>query len=349
KHFDTRLNQWINNENPKIVDEPILTEKLDNTLLELYFPDTPFSFGHIDEKSTVDDLYKHPDGHVLLLSSKSRLLYGPRECLETIEKLCPDRKDRGAYGSILLGSCKDAIYKEMNVLVVDDATGENGGILPNGLAWRQVGDCHGKISPSLALELSETVEQVIQHRLGIPDQFRFAKGTLAPKNLNQLPYLKGNPQLDLILPTSSFKGGDKKNNPISPGLHQVKVWIGEKELSQLGKIATSQVHASFPEGIKDYLKDLEDRAKKLQDLQDDPRQLAQYFCDKYETRQEVEDHNKNKNHANNYDNEQDAIESDSEPSKTNQQNDDLIYRILKADLSSSHCQLLETQKVSNLA
>lgn len=55
KHFDTRLNQWIANENPQIVNEHILTEKLDNTLLELYFPNQQFSFGHIDEKSTVDD------------------------------------------------------------------------------------------------------------------------------------------------------------------------------------------------------------------------------------------------------------------------------------------------------
>ena len=39
KHFDTRLNQWIytdtNNKNPK----SILAEKLDNTLLESYFPE----------------------------------------------------------------------------------------------------------------------------------------------------------------------------------------------------------------------------------------------------------------------------------------------------------------------
>jgi hypothetical protein len=276
KHFDTRLHQWIANEHPSLVDEPILTEKLDNTLLELYFPNTPFSFGHIDEKSSVDDLYNHPDGHVLLLSSSSRLLYGSPDCLETIEKLCPDRKDRGAYGSIFLGSCSNAIYKEMNILVVNDATGENGGILPNHVAWRQVGDCHGKISTTLATELSGTIEHVIQHRLGIPDQFRFAKGTLAPKDLSQLQSLKPNTTLDLIVPTSSFKGGDKKNNPILPGLHRVKVWIGEKERSLSGKIATSQVHASFPSGIRDYLKKLEKQAEKLQDLQNDPRQLAEY-------------------------------------------------------------------------
>ena len=99
KHFDTRLNDWIylDRNNP----DSIINEKLENSLLELYLPNQEFSFGHIDEKSTAQDLYNHPEGHQLLLSSKTRLLYGTPESLETIEKLCPDRKDRGAYGSIL--------------------------------------------------------------------------------------------------------------------------------------------------------------------------------------------------------------------------------------------------------
>ncbi len=57
-----------------------------------------------------------------LLSSKSRLLYGEKECLETIQKICPDSKDRGAYGSIFLGACKNAIHEKLNILVVDDST-----------------------------------------------------------------------------------------------------------------------------------------------------------------------------------------------------------------------------------
>jgi hypothetical protein len=345
KHFDTRLNQWITNENPSLVDEPILTEKLDNTLLELYFPNQQFSFGHIDEKSTVDNLYKHPDNHVLLLSSSSRLLYGSPDCLETIEKLCPDRKDRGAYGSIFLGSCKNAVFKEMNILVVDDATGKNGGVLADDVAWKQVGDCHGKISPQLATELSGTVEHVIQHRLGIPDQFRFAKGTLAPKNLSQLPYKEPNTHVDLIVPTSSFKGGDKKSNPFSPGLHTVKVWIGEKELSHKGKEATSQVHASFPEGVKDYVRDLSDQAKELQKLASDSRRIAEHYCYKYEKRQEEKELTKTQNRSFSSENEPEYSIGDAEPTIADQQNDDLMYRILKTELESGHTQLLETQKV----
>lgn len=131
KHFDPRLKQWIYTDGDNANPKSILTEKLDNTLLESYFPGKEFSFGHIDEYSTPGDLQNHPDGHVILLSSKTRLLYGLAECLEVIEKLCPDRKDRGAYGSIFLGSCRDSINIELNILIVDDSTGENGGFLEN--------------------------------------------------------------------------------------------------------------------------------------------------------------------------------------------------------------------------
>jgi hypothetical protein len=60
KHFDTRLNEWIKDPSSQT---GILTEELENTLLETYFPDVEFSFGHLDEKTTADDLYNHPNLH----------------------------------------------------------------------------------------------------------------------------------------------------------------------------------------------------------------------------------------------------------------------------------------------
>lgn len=332
KHFDTRLNQWIHVDGNLNNPDSILTEELDNTLLETYFPNQEFSFGHIDEKSQPSDLDNHPDGQVLLLSSKSRLLYGAPECLETIEKLCPDRKDRGAYGSIFLGSCSQTISQELSILVVDDDNGSNGGILPDETAWRLVGDCHGKISPALAKQLSDSSNHVIQHRLAIPEQYRFAKGTLAPQDLSQLPFSQPNLNIDLIIPTSSFKGGDKDFNPITPGLHKVKIWLGEKERSQRGLIATSQVHASFPEGIKDFLAELEEQADLLREIQSDPRKLAIRYCEKSEKRQAFKSH-------------QSEEESTGE-SESNDSNDQLMYRLIKADLEGDG-QLLETQKVVN--
>ncbi len=379
KHFDTRLNQWIypdtNNKNP----ESILAEKLDNTLLESYFPEKKFSFGHIDEYSKSEDLKNHPDGHVLLLSSKTRLLYGPPECLEVIEKLCPDRKDRGAYGSIFLGSCRDAISEKLNILVVDDSTdakGKNGGILENEVAWKLVGDCYGQISTEIYDKLTKREEQsdksyrVIQHRFGWKEgdgedtEYRFGKGTLRPYDLKEIKYANPNntPKIDLIIPISSFKGTDKdkpggpSKPQIEPGLYQQTIWLGEKAQSQKGKTAISQLLASFPQGIKDFAEELEVQAQKLAEAQDDPRIVAQLYCENYEKRKEFSEQQKksleqeiiesvktdtlSKQVENNYD---EDLELNDE-SDESQKDDMFMYKLIKADLLG-HEQLLETEKV----
>ncbi|MHC5862215.1 hypothetical protein [Nostoc sp.] len=379
KHFDTRLNQWIypdtNNKNP----ESILAEKLDNTLLESYFPEKKFSFGHIDEYSKSEDLKNHPDGHVLLLSSKTRLLYGPPECLEVIEKLCPDRKDRGAYGSIFLGSCRNAISEKLNILVVDDSTdakGKNGGILENEVAWKLVGDCYGQISTELYDKLTKREEQsdknyrVIQHRFGWKEgdgedtEYRFGKGTLRPYDLKEIKYANANntPKIDLIIPISSFKGTDKdkpggpSKPQIEPGLYQQTIWLGEKAQSQKGKTAISQLLASFPQGIKDFAEELEAQAQKLAEAQDDPRIVAQLYCENYEKRKEFSEQQKksleqeiiesvktdtlSKQVENNSD---EDLELNDE-SDESQKDDMFMYKLIKADLLGQE-QLLETEKV----
>ncbi|WP_242027295.1 hypothetical protein [Sphaerospermopsis sp. FACHB-1094] len=368
KHFDTRLNQWIHTDGNAKNSDSILTEKLDNTLLEFFLPERDFSFGQMDEHCTAEDLKNHPNGDVLLFSSKTRLLYGSPECLEIIEKLCPDRKDRGAYGSIFLGSCKNAIHERLNILVVDDANGENGGILPNDVAYKSVGDCYGQISTELYDKITKRNEQkdksfrVIQHRFGWREtdgedtKYRFGKGTLRPHKLERLPWVKNTPKIDLIIPISSFKGTDKDNPStpikpqIKPGLYNQTIWLGEKSQSQKGKTAISQLLASFPQGIKDFAEELEKQAQELAEIQKDPRKVAQLYCEKYEKRKAfigqqkpeqlenetpdkpVELYNDNPN--------SDDLQEDSE----SQQDDLLMYKIIKADLLG-HAQLLETEKV----
>ncbi|BBD62867.1 hypothetical protein NIES2109_57170 (plasmid) [Nostoc sp. HK-01] len=309
KHFDTRLNTWIHVDGDSNNFESILTEKLENTLLEFYFSDQEFSFGHLDDYSSPEDLRNHPNGHTLLLSSKTRLLYGSPECLEVIDKLCPDRKDRGAYGSIFLGSCKNSINETLNILVVNDDSeqakaGENGGIIKREDALKLVGDCYGQISTQLYNKLTKRKEQqdksyrVIQHRFGWREgdgedsKYRFGKGTLRPNNLSNVEYLDSNskPKIDLILPLSSFKGTDKDRPggaikpQIQPGLYRQKIWLGEKSQSERGKTAISQLLASFPQGIKDFAEELEAQAQKLAESQSDPRKVAQLYCQKYEQR-----------------------------------------------------------------
>ncbi|MDZ8263106.1 hypothetical protein [Nostoc sp. ChiQUE01b] len=370
KHFDTRLNQWIHTDGNTNNPDSLLKEELNNTLLEYFFPGINFSFGHMDEKSTVEQLINHPEGHKLLLSSKTRLLYGPEECLDTIRQLCPDNKDRGAYGSIFLGSCRNAVNKELNILIVDDNNGENGGIISNDQAYQLTGDCYGQISKELYHELTKHQKgdkyRVIQHRFGWTDRagddnkYRFGKGTLRPANLEQiLNYQDPNNlnKIDLILPLSAFKGTDKDNPngptkpQIQPGLYRQNIWLGEKSQSELGKTAISQLLASFPNGLKDFTEQLELEAKKLKEAQDDPRQLVQLYCEKYEKRKAFLEEQATTL-------EEQAAEDpilaeeletlrDSEAllrSADRIATDSFIYKLIKADLQGEG-QLLETEKV----
>ncbi|AVH63973.1 hypothetical protein [Nostoc sp. 'Peltigera membranacea cyanobiont' N6] len=375
KHFDPRLNQWIYIDDSTTDSQSILTEKLSNTLLEFYFPDKEFSFGHSDEYSTAEELKNHPDGQILLLSSKNRLLYGDKECLETIQKICPDSKDRGAYGSIFLGACKNAIHEKLNILVVDDSTdnrGENGGILSNDLAYKLVGDCYGQISTQLydklTLRESQTDKsyRVIQHRFGWVDgvgedttEYRFGKGTLRPYRLDRIKYAnsKNEPKIDIILPVSSFKGTDKDRPKgptkpqIQPGLYQQNIWLAEKAQSQQGQMSISQLLASFPQGIKDFAEELEVQAQRLASIEDDPRIVAAYYCERYEKRKESLSQSKLKtsdiiNQETNVKNlgTNDDLDADQELDDESAKDDLFMYKLIKADLLG-HQQLLETEKV----
>jgi hypothetical protein len=375
KHFDPRLNQWIYTDDSKTDSQSILTEKLNNTLLEFYFPDKEFSFGHSDEYSTDEELKNHPDGQILLLSSKTRLLYGDKECLETIQKICPDSKDRGAYGSIFLGACKNAIHEKLNILVVDDSTdnrGENGGILSNDLAYKLVGDCYGQISTQLYDKVTLRESQVdksyhvIQHRFGWVDgvgedttKYRFGKGTLRPYRLDRIKYADPNnkPKIDIILPVSSFKGTDKDRPKgptkpqIKPGLYQQNIWLAEKAQSQQGHMSISQLLASFPQGIKDFAEELEVQAQRLASIEDDPRNVAAYYCEIYEKRKESLSQNKLKtsdiiNQETDVKNlgTNDDLDVDQELGDESAKDDLFMYKLIKADLLGHH-QLLETEKV----
>jgi len=379
KHFDTRLNQWIHTDGDNNNSQSILTENLDNTLLEFYFPGKEFSFGHLDEYSTSSDLKNHPEGHTLLLSSKTRLLYGSPESLELIDKLCPDRKDRGAYGSIFLGACKNAINEELNILIVDDYNGENGGLIDKQDAYKLVGDCYGQILTQLYNKLTKKEEQqdyrVIQHRFGWTEndgqdtKYRFGKGTLRPYNLEKIRYADTNqPKIDLILPLSSFKGTDKdrpegaSKPQIQPGLYRQKIWLGEKSQSERGKTAISQLLASFPQGIKDFAEELEVQAQKLAESQSDPRKVAQIFCEKYEKRKAFTEEEKaslktqiteqitdgsliRRLELLTWNKAEEQFEASDDLDDKSSFDDLLMYKLIKADLVGGHHQLLETEKV----
>ena len=372
KHFDTRNGQWI--PSPHNADL-VLQETLDNTLLEAFvkqrFPETDysqsFSIGHLDEVSTAEDLrLNHPDADILLLTSGSRLVYGPPEIREQlINQLNPDKMHNGAYGSLLIGDCNHCLQQRTTYLVVDDSNGENGGYLDNDQAWHLVGDCHGKIAPEFSQQLSGSQQHIIQFRLGDLEQGFYAKGTFAPKDLT--PLFKDEDigkRVAFVVPTSSFKGAGKDS--IKPGLYQQSIWLGEKAQSQRGDISLSQLLPSYPEALRDFLPELEEHLSELSEISQNPRQLAAYYCQIYEKRKQRIDPNwqppspeemvsryqvwgSSTSNADiegeiNEVSELSAIDRDTPDSEMNAPSDEFLYLALKAD--PHHLRLLQTKKVS---
>ncbi len=180
-HFDTKLQAPTD-----------IKDVVKNSLAEYLFPDTKFAAGNIYENSTTPKELEKYEDMTPQFSSGKKVYFGSHEVRE---KVYPNRSDGAAYGSLVFTSCQD--FKELlnlRILVVDDATGENGGILPNDQAKRLVGDCYGRMSPDIARELTGAANTPFQFRMGIKPQdgnevHRIAKGTLAPsrelENLGQ--------------------------------------------------------------------------------------------------------------------------------------------------------------------
>jgi hypothetical protein len=169
-HFDTKLQAPTD-----------IKDVVKNSLAEYLFPDTKFAAGNIYENSTTPKELEKYEDMTPQFSSGKKVYFGSHEVRE---KVYPNRSDGAAYGSLVFTPCQD--FKELlnlRILVVDDATGENGGILPNDQAKRLVGDCYGRMSPDIARELTGAANTPFQFRMGIKPQdgnevHRIAKGTL---------------------------------------------------------------------------------------------------------------------------------------------------------------------------
>ncbi len=190
-------------------------------------------------------------------------------------------------------------------------------------------------------------------------KYRFGKGTLRPYRLDRIKYANPNnkPKIDVILPVSSFKGTDKDRPKgptkpqIQPGLYQQNIWLAEKGQSQRGQMSISQLLASFPQGIKDFAEELEVQAQRLASIEDDPRIVAAYYCERYEKRKESLSQNRLKisdiiNQETDVKNlgTNDDLDADEELDDESTKDDLFMYKLIKADLLG-HQQLLETEKV----
>ncbi|WP_013334846.1 ribonuclease H [Gloeothece verrucosa] len=309
KHIDLISGEYLPNPfaNQR-QEQPYWIEKLSNSLLESFCPDISVSVGHLDEfyvQSSDPEriaqaekiLKNHPEGHKLILANGDRFFYAPAEYEPIINEILagldvkkPDLKNRGAYSSLLTSDQKSNQKRTATILIVDDETGENGGILDKRDAWKLTGDCHGKMSPQFASEVFKTNNRAIQFRIGLLEDKYIGKGTLTPRWLDGdehelfRPLKFSNPanipNIDLVLPLSSFKGTAKGN--IKPGLITTEIVITEKDRSKAQKERGSLISASQPvqyytEALKDTTPLLEQHLEKLQESIEDPRKLEQLY------------------------------------------------------------------------
>ncbi|WP_013325638.1 ribonuclease H family protein [Gloeothece verrucosa] len=309
KHIDLISGEYIANpfQNQRR-EQPYWVEKLENTLLESFCPDIPLSVGHLDEfyiQSNDPDkialaeniLKNHPEGHKLILANGDRFFYAPAEYEPIINEILggldvekPDLKNRGAYSSLLTSDQKSNTSRTATILIVDDETGENGGFLDEQDAWRLTGDCHGKMSPLFATDVFGAMDRAIQFRIGLKEDKFIGKGTLTPRWLDEdehehfrtLKFTDPSnvPQIDLVLPLSSFKGTAKGN--IKPGLITTEIVITEKDRSKGKRERGSLISASQPvqyytEALKDTTPLLKERLDELLASLKDPRLLEELY------------------------------------------------------------------------
>lgn len=355
QHFDTKLKQDLD-----------VKEQISNSLAEYLFPDTEFSLGMVyKDAASFEDLTEYK-GKTLQFASGERMYFANQSIRDLVY---PNPSDGAAYGSIVFTPCKSFIEKKLRVLIIDDASGASGGIVPIDTAKQLVGDCYGKISYELARELVERDNTPLQFRIGIKPQpenevYRIAKGTLAPANLNNLDQtaiartIGGETQVkssyDMVLATSSFKGR-KGADAIQPGEYDLTLGIGIKTLAEYGKQSLgTQVLVNYPRGVEaNILPELKEEAEKLAEVQGDPRQLAQHYVEQYERRQQLLDSSAvikpnfepDLNQLNStIDQVLGEEDLEQEDSPEQQKQDLLLYRLLKKDLEG-HSQLLEHPKV----
>ncbi|URD48709.1 hypothetical protein M5J74_20525 [Chroococcidiopsis sp. CCNUC1] len=97
--------------------------------------------------------------------------------------------------------------------------------------------------------------------------------------------------------------------------------------------------------MKDVVEELEAQAIRLAQIQDDPRKVAQLYCEQYEKRKTIADERRSPTDLAETPPDLEEGNLDDYDSQT-QKNDLLTYRLIKADLQG-HCQLLETEKVKH--
>ncbi len=339
KLFDTKTKQ----------DFPT-TYSVKNCLAEYLFPDVEFNIGIAYPEATIPEDLKDHDSKTLQFASKHRMIYASDPTVR--KQLYPNASDGVAYPLPFTPCLSFHKLPNVRILVVDDVTGENGGVIPDAEAKKLVGDCKGLIDKSLA-EVNG-IKNVFQFRLGIKPQeqnpvMRIAKGTLAPAVLDfgGLKYqtsqknLRAKTGYDLVLATSSFKGR-KGESAITPGeylLGEIGLGVKYEAVYRPHSLGT-QFLVNYPVAVQqEILPILKEQAIELADAQKDVRKLAALYVEDYERRKELNPE------LSNEEPEFDIFDNLSNDDEAQEQEKDLlVYEIIKADLNG-YCQLLEHPRI----
>jgi hypothetical protein len=361
-HFDTKTKQYTG-----------IQEKLENALAEYLFPGVEFSIGTAYPEVTVpSDLQEH-DGMTLQFSAVRRMFFASDPTIR--DSLYPNPSDGAAYPLPFTPCQSFHELQNVRILVVDDVTGDNGGVIANDDAKKLVGDCKGLIDKDFATR-NNVGARAFQFRLGIRPQdespvMRIAKGTLTPARFDKLlgessfriggsvrdGSLRTKTGYDMVLATSSFKGR-KGEDAIKPGEYMLSLGLGVKALALYREHSLgTQVLVNYPKAVKqEILPIIKQQAEKLAQDQKDPVKLALRYVETYERRkaflaksmeyesgcQEVTD-----DKFSMFDNLESGGEGEDNQdgeNSANEQKDLLLYSLLKADLDG-YCQLIEHPKI----
>jgi hypothetical protein len=367
EHFCTKTNQ------PIIVDGQPVTETIEHCLAAYFAPDATYKIGAVYPGITTEaDLQNlQTQGLTLQFASDDRFYFMDEQLRE---KVFDQAHFGAAYGSNMFTPCQSfAEIKGLRVLVVDAATGENGGIISNQEAIKLVGDGDGKIDVLTHEALGNAENTPFQTRFGIKSRqpglepqedtpvnqtWQVGKGTFAPRDLS----IVGN-GYDLIISTDQLKGRKnqenklgilgtdgkpiKSGNEIKPGEYTMTIGIGNKTDAYLGITSTgSQFWNSFPSGVQnDVLPRLEKRLAELKEMASDPRKIARDYIKIMDERNKYRIQEDSTSSSDiDFDNlDLDAFDKLIEQAFGNSDSQ-LLYRILKADLDG-HYQVLELPKV----
>jgi hypothetical protein len=294
-YFDTRTGSIIKHHRNK--DRELQRRIIGDSLLQFFYGNQEFYTGKLDKYTTAQELQTNKiPGTDLLLSSKGATYYF-QDPAKITDQIFPDITHRAAYGSILIGGCQNSSTgydRPLQILIVDDLTGDSGGYLSLQSGRQLTGDCHGKVAIPFAEKVFQTAKTVTQFRFGINRDpilgTWIAKGVLSPIDMNfeDIQWQTAD-RPDVILPVSSFKGKKQgiKELP-QPGLYAIapdKFWIGQKGVSKLTQVAMSQLVSSYPAALPDILPVIYREAKKLSIKQRDMVSLAELYCLSHEERE----------------------------------------------------------------